>query len=62
MRPIDGDEAIRLMPTWERFGVDERGRLEPWHSGAAYVKLEDVLVAIANLPTVTVEDVKNGVG
>lgn len=55
MRPIDGDEAIRAIPKWKRYGVDEEGKLSEWKTGSpAYVNLEEVLDTIARIPTVDI--------
>ncbi len=55
MRPIDGDEAIRAIPKWKRYGVDEEGKLSEWKTGSpAYVNLEDVLDTIARMPTIDI--------
>lgn len=43
--------AIDAINTWDKFGVDERGRLVPWHKRSVpYVSLEDVLKTLVNLP------------
>ena len=45
-------DAIDAINTWDKFGVDERGRLVRWHEGLEpYVHLRDVLTAIVNLPS-----------
>ena len=55
MRPIDGDEAIRAIPKWKRYGVDEEGKLSEWKTGSpAYVNLEEVLDTIATMPTIDI--------
>ena len=44
--------AVDAISTWDKFGVDERGRLVRWHEGLElYVHLRDVLTAIVNLPS-----------
>jgi len=44
-------DAIDAMCTWDKFGVDERGRVVRWYEGLEpYVHLRDVVIAIANLP------------
>ena len=49
--PISKKMAIEAINTWDKFGVDERGRLVRWHEGLEpYVHLRDVLTAIVNLP------------
>ena len=48
---ISRKAAIDAINTWDKFGVDERGRLVRWHEGLElYVHLRDVLTAIVNLP------------
>ena len=48
---ISRQAAIDAINTWDKFGVDERGRLVRWHEGLElYVHLRDVLTAIVNLP------------
>lgn len=48
---ISKKAAIDAINTWDKFGVDERGRLVRWHEGLEpYVHLRDVLTAIVNLP------------
>ncbi len=55
MRPIDGNELIKALVKWNRFGLDDHGRLTAWtHGGEAYVKLEDVLDTIARMPEVDI--------
>lgn len=50
---ISRQAAIDAILTWDKFGCDERGRLVPWSEGLVpYVHLEDVVYAIANLPSV----------
>lgn len=50
---IDRKAAIEAINTWDKFGVDERGRLVRWQEGLVlYVRLQDVLTAIVNLPSV----------
>lgn len=49
---ISRQMAIDAINTWDKFGVDERGRLVRWHEGLElYVHLRDVLTAIVNLPS-----------
>ena len=49
---ISRKTAIEAINTWDKFGVDERGRLVRWHEGLVlYVRLRDVLTAIVNLPS-----------
>ena len=48
---ISRQAAIDAINTWDKFGVDERGRLVRWYEGLElYVHLRDVLTAIVNLP------------
>lgn len=48
--------AIDAINTWDKFGVDERGRLVRWHEGLMlYVRLRDVLTAIVNLPSAQID-------
>ena len=50
---ISRQAAIDSILTWDKFGCDERGRLVPWREGLVpYVRLKDVIYAIANLPSV----------
>ena len=50
-------DAIDAINTWDKFGVDERGRLVRWHVGLElYVYLRDVLTAIVNLPSAQPEE------
>ena len=50
--PIERQAAIEAINTWDKFGVDGRGRLVRWQVGLAiYVRLRDVLTAIVNLPS-----------
>ena len=54
---ISRQDAIDAINTWDKFGVDERGRLVRWHVGLElYVYLRDVLTAIVNLPSVQPEE------
>lgn len=56
---ISKQAAIEAINTWDKFGVDERGRLVRWHEGLVlYVRLRDVLTAIVNLPSVQPERAK----
>ena len=49
---ISRKAAIDAINTWDKFGVDERGRLVRWQEGLElYVHLRDVLTAIVNLPS-----------
>ena len=49
---ISRKDAIDAINTWDKFGVDERGRAVRWHEGLIpYVHLRDVLTAIVNLPS-----------
>lgn len=49
---ISRQAAIDAVNTWDKFGVDERGRLVGWHEGLEpYVHLRDVLNAIVFLPS-----------
>lgn len=55
MTPINRDKLIKAIAKWDRYGVDDRGRLVEWHHGSeAYVKLEDVLDTIARMPEVDI--------
>ena len=48
---ISRQAAIEAINTWDKFGVDERGRLVRWHEGLEpYVHLRDVVTAIVDLP------------
>lgn len=56
---ISKKAAIEAINTWDKFGVDERGRLVRWHEGLVlYVRLRDVLTAIVNLSSVQPERAK----
>ena len=49
---ISRQDAIDAICTWDKFGVDERGRIVRWHEGLEpYVHLRDVVTAIVNLPS-----------
>ena len=48
---ISRQDTIDAICTWDKFGVDERGRIVSWYEGLEpYVHLRDVLTAIVNLP------------
>ena len=48
---ISRQAAIDAISTWDKFGVDERGRIVRWRDGLEpYVKLRDVITAIFNTP------------
>jgi len=56
---ISRQAAIDAINTWDKFGVDERGRLVRWHEGLElYVHLRDVLTAIVNLPSAQPEIIR----
>ena len=56
---IDRQAAIEAINTWDKFGVDERGRLVRWQEGLVlYVRLRDVLTAIVNLPSAQPEIIR----
>lgn len=49
---ISRQDAIEAICTWDKFGVDERGRVVQWHEGLEpYVHLRDVVLAIEKLPS-----------
>ena len=49
---ISRQAAIESICTWDKFGVDERGRVVRWHEGLEpYVHLRDVVMAIEKLPS-----------
>lgn len=51
MELIDRQAAIDALSTWDKFGVDERGRIVRWRDGLEpYVKLRNVITAIVNTP------------
>lgn len=53
---ISRQDAIDAVNTWDKIGVDERGRAVRWHEGLVpYVHLRDVVTAIVNLPSVQSE-------
>lgn len=52
MELINRQEAINAICTWDKFGVDERGRVVRWYEGLEpYVHLRDVVFAIEKLPS-----------
>lgn len=56
---ISRQAAIDAISTWDKFGVDERGRLVRWREGLElYVHLRDVLTAIVNLPSAQPEIIR----
>ena len=45
-------DTIDAINTWDKFGIDERSRVVRWREGLEpYVKLSDVVWAIAKLPS-----------
>ena len=45
-------DTIDAINTWDKFGIDERSRVVRWREGLEpYVKLRDVVLAIAKLPS-----------
>ena len=53
---IDRQAVIDAISTWDKFGVDERGRIVRWYEGLEpYVHWRDVVTAIVNLPSVQAE-------
>ena len=49
---ISRQSAIDTICTWDKFGVDERGRVVRWYEGLEpYVHLRDVVWAIERLPS-----------
>ena len=54
-------DAIDAMCTWDKFGVDEKGRVVRWHEGLEpYVHLRDVVIAITGLPSAEPEIIRCG--
>lgn len=52
MDTISRQAAIDAICTWDKFGVDARCRVVPWHEGLEpYVHLRDVVTVIVNLPS-----------
>lgn len=52
---IDRQDAIDAICTWDKFGVDERGRVVRWYEGLEpYVHLRDVVFAIEKLPSAVI--------
>lgn len=50
---ISRQDAIDAICTWDKFGVDERGRVVRWYEGLEpYVHLRDVVFAIEKLPSI----------
>lgn len=53
---INRQDALEAICTWDKFGVDGRGRVVWWHEGLEpYVHLRDVVRAIENMPSVQPE-------
>lgn len=49
---ISRQDAIDAICTWDKFGVDERGRVVRWYEGLEpYVHLRDVVSAIEKMPS-----------
>lgn len=49
---IDRQDVINAICTWDKFGVDGRGRVVRWYEGLEpYVHLRDVVFAIEKLPS-----------
>ena len=49
---ISRQDALEAICTWDKFGVDARGRVVWWHEGLEpYVHLRDVVMVIENLPS-----------
>ncbi len=56
---IDRQQAIDAINTWDKFGVDERGRVVRWHEGLEpYVHLRDVVIAVAGMPSAEPEIIR----
>lgn len=52
-RLIDGEEVLRAMNTWSKYGYDERCRLVPWNENLVpYVMFEDMVLAVVGMPTI----------
>ena len=52
-RLIDGEEVLRAMNTWSKYGYDERCRLVPWNENLVpYVMFEDMVRAVVGMPTI----------
>lgn len=49
---IDRQDVINAICTWDKFGVDGRGRVVRWYEGLEpYVHLRDVVFSIEKLPS-----------
>lgn len=49
---ISRQDAIDAISTWDKFGIDNRGRIVRWYEGLEpYVHLRDVVIAIEHLPS-----------
>lgn len=58
---ISRQAVIEAICTWDKFGVDERGRVVRWHEGLEpYVHLRDVVMAIEKLPSAQPEIIRCG--
>lgn len=56
---IDRQDALEAICTWDKFGVDGRGRVVRWHEGLEpYVHLRDVVWAIENMPSAQPEIIR----
>ena len=59
MRLIDGDELLKAMDTWDKFGVDANTKVVPVKDCyVPYVHYDDMIKAVKGMPTVELKRVK----
>lgn len=65
-RFIDADETLKAMDTWDKFGVLPNGTVIPFRNCenaddyVPYVKYEDMVNCVKNMPTADVVEVVHG--